>query len=161
MFCHFYVLELNACLAARRAGYKSVDMGHRLLRQLEVARYIAELMERDYKLTRVKIVQEIAGIAFSSVGDFIDADGRVDLKNCTPDQLKMISEVSATIDEHGNIRTRIKLHDKVAALDKLMRAVGGYLDKVQLSGPGGEPLQITIVKGLADEPIALRSALDQ
>jgi hypothetical protein len=52
-----------------------------------------------------------------------------------------VAEVS--YDKNGGVRVR--LYDKIAALDKLMKHIGGYQpDRHEISGPGGKPIETKV-----------------
>lgn len=70
-FCEEYIADLNATKAARRAGYSertAYSQGQRLLKKVEIQKYIAELRcEQSEKssITAEKIVAELASMAFT------------------------------------------------------------------------------------------------
>lgn len=72
------------------------------------------------------------------------------------DTAAAISEVSQTKDG-----IKIKFHDKKGALDSLTRMMGGFVEKVEHSGPGGGPIRTsqTDLKNLSDEELATMMAL--
>ena len=82
-FVNEYLIDLNATAAAKRAGYsgKSAhDIGWENLRKPEVAAEIAKRRQRmieKLEITQEMVVQELAKLAFSNIGDYlrIDADG--------------------------------------------------------------------------------------
>lgn len=83
------------------------------------------------ELTPQRVVKEIMGVAFASLGDYmqIGEDGQpyFDLSTCTPEQLAAISSVE--IEERqtraGTDRKfKFKLHPKLDAIDKLARYMG-------------------------------------
>jgi hypothetical protein len=53
-----------------------------------------------------------------------------------PDQTAAIQEVVLTPAKDGGISIRIKLHDKIQALDSLARHHGMFEDKVNVTVPG-------------------------
>lgn len=162
-FVREYLVDLNGTQAAIRAGYAAGSahvQAHGLLRDHKIAAAIDRAMSENPGVTRARIVEELAKIAFGTMGDFMrvgdDGLGYLDLSEIGDAQKAIISEL--TVDEYTEGRgeearevkkTRIKLSDKQAALDKLTRILGGYRDKVALTDPDGGPLQINIVKGLA------------
>lgn len=162
-FVQEYLVDLNGRQAAIRAGYApgSADVeGSRLLVNAKIARAIDDEMSKNPGVTRQRIVNELAKIAFGTMGDFIrvspSGDGYLDLSDIGDAQKAIISEF--VVDEYTEGRgdnardvkkTRIKLSDKQAALDKLMRVLGGYRDKVALTDPDGGPLVVNIMKGIA------------
>lgn len=85
------------------------------------------------ELTVHRVVKELMGISFSSVGDYMEIgeDGQpyFDMSRCTPEQLAAIKSVK--VEETGDGLSRPKkrkfeftLHDKLSGIDKLMRFMG-------------------------------------
>lgn len=91
-------------------------------------------LARRYGVTEDKIVEEIAKLAFTSMGDFIKIDPvtglpELDLRNATHEQLSALTDLKAT-----PAGIQFKLGEKLAALDKLARIEGMYDDKVTVLG---------------------------
>jgi phage terminase small subunit len=154
-FAHEYLIDLNATQAAIRAGYSPDPVsaaveGSRQLRNAKVAKTIDELMQKNPGVTRQRIVDELAKIAFADPRAYVEwGTGTYVVKSSadlSDNDAAAISEVG--IDASGALK--IKLSDKQAALDKLMRVLGGYRDKVALTDPDGGPLTINIIKGIAE-----------
>lgn len=85
------------------------------------------------ELTPHRVIKEWMGIAFSSVGDYMDVgeDGQpwFDLTKCTPEQLAAIKSIK--VEETGDGMSRPKkrkfefvLHDKIAGLEALAKYMG-------------------------------------
>lgn len=144
-----YLVDLNATKAAIRAGYSAKtahSIGPRMLEFVGVADAIAAAMARRAQRTEITqdvVLKEAARIAFSDMRSFLswgpDGVHLVDSASLAEDDTRSIAEVSETVTKDGGTR-RIKLHDKVAALDKLMRHLGMLKDRVELSGRDGTPL---------------------
>jgi phage terminase small subunit len=95
-----------------------------------IAERIATLAA-DSELTVRRVVKELMGIAFASIGDYmtIGEDGQpyFDLARCTPEQLAAVQsiDVEEQMTRTGlNRKFKIKLHDKLAGIDKLARYMG-------------------------------------
>ena len=99
----------------------------------------AEMQARSARtgITADRVVLELAKLAFSNISDFIEvhADGSVDidLLRATRDRAAAIRDVvvrrsaEGSSDEGRSVKlTRIKLCDKVKALDMLARHLGMY-----------------------------------
>jgi phage terminase small subunit len=145
-FVEEYLVDLNGTQAAIRAGYSehtANQLAYQLLRKPKVAEAVALAMAERPGVTRARIVDELASIAFANAGDYFawGPDG-VTVKpsdDLTEAQRGVIAEVSQTVTEKGGA-IRVKLSDKQAALEKLARVFGMFSDKVELTGKGGEPL---------------------
>ena len=157
MFIEEYCKDWNASAAAVRAGYSaktSRAQGSRLLTRVDVQREIEEEMrERTLKagITVDRIIQEYGKIAFSDITRFVRWDGGeisvVDSKDIDIEHSPALQEVSKT--DGGTIK--IKLHDKLAALNKLAENLGMAGDKkmsVDLTSSDGSmspPTEIMLV----------------
>lgn len=147
-FVREYLVDLNATQAAIRAGYSeksASEIGYENLRKPHIAAAVDKAMAEEPGITRARIVDELAKIAFASAGDFFEwgPDG-VEIKpseDLTDEQRAVVSEVSQTVTEKGGT-TRIKLSDKQAALEKLGRALGMFKDRVEHTGKDGGPIDV-------------------
>ena len=138
-----YLIDLNATDAARRAGYsvRTADrIGPELLGKTWVAEAVAKAMARREVRTEISqdlVLEELRCIAFGDLRDAVDwGPGGVTLKSSaelTPEQAAAIAEVGETVTKGGG-STRIKRHDKVKALELIMRHLGMLNDKLNLSG---------------------------
>lgn len=154
-FAREYVIDLNGTRAAIAAGYAeagaAVQSSH-LLRIAKVSRLINKLLSQRASKLEIKaerVLEELARLAFSNMADYmqVDADGKpcgLNLAQITRDQAACIQEISE--DATGGsgdgerrlvIRTKFKLSDKLKALDMLMRHLGAYNDKLQVTGLEG------------------------
>lgn len=128
-----YLIDLNATQAAIRAGYSektALQQGPRLLGNVGIAEAIASAQEKRAKRTEItqdRVLAELARVGFADLRKAVAWDGeRVLLKNSEEiddDTALAVSEVS-----QGPNGIKIKLHDKLAALDKIARHLGMYKD---------------------------------
>ena len=141
LFCKYYLISLNATEAATKAGYSkktAKETGHENLTKPHIRDYIdARMAKRSEKLeiTADKVVKEIAKIAFANATDYIDIEnGRVDIKDLTKIDTTAIAAAEEIFDKDGiKLGVKLKFHDKTKSLDMLMRHMGQYKDKVELS----------------------------
>jgi len=136
LFCIEYLKDLNASQAAIRAGYskKNADVdGPRLLVNAGIAAEIQAAMNKRAKRVEIeadKVLQEIALLAFSNMGDYIqiqkDGSFFIDFSTLTREQKASIQEctVEEYTDGHGKDarpvrRTKFKLADKGINLERL------------------------------------------
>lgn len=158
LFVQEYLIDLNATQAAIRAGYSvqtAQEQGSRMLSNVMVQNAIAKAMAERSKRTQITadmVVKELSKIAFADIKDFlsfrtaqtvighdeegdpvIDYSQIIDLKDSDDVDGRMIQEVS--INSKGVFT--FKLHDKMAALDKLGKHLGLYNDslKVDINTP--------------------------
>ena len=150
-FVEEYLIDLNATQAAIRAGYSpktAEQQGSRLLRNAQVARAVADGKERASKraqLTLDQVIAELALIGFANMADYMrvgpDGDPYLDFSTLTREQAAALTEVTVEDFKDGRgedardvRRVKFKLADKRAALVDLGRHMGGFKDKVEISG---------------------------
>jgi phage terminase small subunit len=130
-----YCVDHNGTKAAIRAQYSAKSArttAYRLLKDDEILAEIREEMKKRTRragITIDRIIQEQARIAFSNVTDFVawkNGDVSViDSDDIDLERSPALQEVSKT--DGGTIK--IKLHDKLAALNKLAENLGMGGDK--------------------------------
>lgn len=141
-----YLIDLNATQAAIRAGYSkktAEQQGFQLLKKTSVAEAIQSAQANRAKRTEITqddVLRELAKVGFATMRRFIyvDASGEpvINLTDTPDDNLDALSEVQTETryerdpDGEGELRpvrkVKIKLHDKLSALDKLGRHLGMF-----------------------------------
>lgn len=138
----------TASAAYVAAGYKRHDSNAgRLSKNEQVRSRVTELLTESAERSGVtidRLVSELAKIAFANASDFFEwgPDGVTIIPSAklTSDQRAVVSEAQETRAKgHGESTIKIKLSDKQAAIDKLMRHLGAY--KNEITGPGGGPIK--------------------
>lgn len=142
-FVDEYVIDNNAAGAAVRAGYSkkySERLAYRLLSTSKVAEAVAEKRKAIAARNDVsadRVIQEIARIAFADTTKVVRIEqGRVvveDTARLDDDHRAAVSEISETTTANGGT-LKVKLHDKVKALELLSRYLGILNDKLNLTG---------------------------
>jgi len=137
LFVHEYLIDLNGKQAAIRAGYSektAESQASRLLRKVKVKDSIEKALEKrtaKLDITAERVLQEFAKIGFSNMQDFAEwSPGGITLKDSlklTPEQAACVAEISETTTQFGG-SVRFKLHDKIAALEKLGRHLKLFTD---------------------------------
>lgn len=151
-FARAYVVLLDGTESAKRAGYAKGSAhvtASRLLREPRVKAIIAQeqlMLAKDHHLEASKILKELSLIAFARITDAVawNKSGVVitNSEALASDQVAAIAEVRSMKDG-----VTIKMHDKLAALDKLGRHLGLFESK------DDKPAGVTIViNRLFDEP---------
>lgn len=131
----------------------------RLLRNVMVQKRLAELKEQSigrvksdtqYEISADRVLREVAFLAFSNMQDYItvkeNGDAFIDLSKMSRDQaaalaaFEVIELPSQNIIEAGIelprecVKVKIKMHDKLGALEKLMKHLGLLKEKVEIAG---------------------------
>lgn len=155
-FCREYLRDLNASKAAIRSGYSKKTagvQGHELLQNPEIQKRITRAIEARATRTDIsidKVVQELARVAFSDIQDFVNwnKEGVAirDSKELNEDQSRAVSEIAEGIDGKNRRRVKVKLHDKVKALELLGKHLQMFVERQERSGPGGEPIQHNVAR---------------
>ncbi len=134
-FVQEYLVDLNAKQAAIRAGYspRSAETnGNRMLRNAQVAaavRVAKAERERRTEITSDRVLRELARVAFFDPRKLFGADGQpLPIAELDDDAAAVVAglEVSVAHNDDGTVTrvAKIKLADKLAALEKLGRHLG-------------------------------------
>lgn len=155
LFGDEYLIDLNGTQAAIRAGYSArtaSSIATDLLKRPELQAYIQlRMSQREYRteITQDRVLQELARIGFSDLSHYLRVTTKqvqdftvqeVEIFNTddiAPDDMKAVAEIKQTKEGIA-----LKLHDKVAALEKIGRHLGMFKDKIELTGNEGGPLQV-------------------
>jgi phage terminase small subunit len=155
----------NATDAARKAGFKHPrQAGTRLLSNVHIAKRVAKAQALRSERTQVtvdKVVTELAKIAFCNADDYFAWGERgVTLKNSedlTRDIKAAVAEASETTTKEGGT-IRIKLHDKLGALEKLGKHLGMFIERTEHSGYIGQ-FSDAVSSCTPEEKLAIASIL--
>ena len=166
-FVDEYLIDLNATQAAIRAGYSehtAYSIGHELLSKPEIALAIQEVQaerSRRTQITQDRVLEELGRIAFASVSDAVEwgPDGTT-VKPSTElsaDVLAAVGEVTETRHKDGTVTTRVRMHDKQVALQKIADHLGMFKQEVHVTS---ESLNIDVaLDGMTVEELKALSAL--
>jgi len=159
-FVDEFMIDRNATQAALRAGYAEkfargigcAMLAHYKVRA-EVDRRSVDLSDRA-GVAAIQVIEKLWAIVRANIADYliIDADGQIRLD---PSKIKgeqaapiaaLATEGATAGDGAGHARrTHIRMHDKIAAADKLLRHLGGYKDRVEHTGQDGGPIAVAPV----------------
>ena len=151
LFCKEMLVDNNATQAYYRAGFKAKNdnvaavSAHRLLTNPKIAEYLQRLRDERAKRTEVtadKVIKELAKVAFFNPKIFYRDDGSVkEIKDIPDDAAACIAGLE-TFDEYegtgaNRVYTgttkKIKLVDKMRALEMLGKHLGMFTDKVEVT----------------------------
>ncbi len=164
IFIQEYFIDFNASQAAIRAGYTIKSAGSTGPKLLKIPRIAAALEEErarraeNSKVSIARVVEELAKIAFFDPRKLYDRSGNL-IPVCKLDDATAaniggvkVSQISSS----GGVLTEekeLKFLDKKGSLDSLMRHLGGFVDKTQVTGADGGPLEY---KDLSDRDLDQR-----
>lgn len=133
----------NYTKAALRAGYSphSAKMiGHKLMKHPEVIKEISvrkgEQLSK-FGLDKDRVLQELMQIAFANIKNYIteDEDGNVvvNISSIKKEHATAITEINVS-GSGKNKQVKIKMADKILALEKLGKHLGMFTEKLEVSG---------------------------
>lgn len=174
-FVEQYLIDLNATAAYKRAGFKS--KGHsaeanaaKLLKNSRVAAAIEVAMKARSERTLIgadNVLRELARIAFFDIGNALTPEGALKpLDQMDEDTRRAIAgfEVASLFEEgeHTGFVKKVKIADKLRALELLGKHLGLFEERIKVSGDEQNPLQLLIrrVQGSAFNPVKLQSVRD-
>ena len=133
-FVQEYLVDLNATQAALRAGYSERTanvQGPRLLVKVHVAAAIekaAAARARRTEVTADRVVEELARIAFATIGNVVQWDGSGTTiqpsEELSDDAIRALSEVTDIVTKDGDRTLKVKQYDKIRALELLGKHLG-------------------------------------
>lgn len=135
-FCEEYLVDLNATKAAIRSGYSeqtAYAIGHENLSKPEIQNRISlvqkELSERT-KITAEIWLNELAKVGFSDLRNYYSSDTEgIQITQLNRQFTGAIKEFKTTTIEGENYTSttkEFKLHDKLAALEKIGKHLGFF-----------------------------------
>ena len=146
-FVDEYLVDLNATQAAIRAGYSAKtahSQGPRLLDDVDVKELIADAMAKRAEATKItaeRVLQELGRVAFFDPRRLLNADGSPRQINELDDDTAAVlagMDISEEYEGSGDERRfvgytkKVKLADKVGALNLAMRHLGMLTDKLEV-----------------------------
>lgn len=159
LFAREYVIDLNGTRAAIAAGYseKGADVtGSRLLDNPRVQRIITRLISAraaKAEMSALQIDQELERLVRANMKDYGNPSS-LDMDSITREQAAAIQEWSEdTTGGSGDgerkliLRTRLKLTDKLRAIELLYRRRGLITDKSNVSVTGDAELVAALAAG--------------
>lgn len=146
-FVDAYMADPKGTPAAVAAGY-SEKTAHaaatKLLKNPWVAAEIAKRqtkLAKKFEITADNVLQELAAIGFANIGDYLNATGRIDIKGLDRTKMAAVAELIVDILPGDVVRTRIKLHDKRAALVDLAKHLGLFRPTTPFDDADGVPAE--------------------
>jgi phage terminase small subunit len=159
LFIKEYLVDFNATQAAIRAKYSKESagsIGSALLKKGAILEQIDQHLAKHGGITRTRIMAELAAIGFANPLDYLAAGA--DISALTPEQAAAISEFTVITDKEGGQHgIKLKMHNKLEALNSMAKATRMHVERVEHSGPGGEPLDGTTNRSLARAVLAILS----
>lgn len=156
-----WIVDFNAQLAGERAGMTGEHVrisAWQMLQDDEVQDYISELRAAQAERTFVnadKVQAEIARLAFSDIREYYNENGNLkNVHDLSKDAAAALAgiEIDELFEMEGRVKVftgyskKIKLYDKLAALDKLARRLGMFeKDNTQRDAALSKALSVVVV----------------
>ena len=175
LFVREYLLDLNATQAAIRAGYSrrtASEIGYENLRKPQIMSAIEEALRQFGGITQTRLIEELSRLAFSDIGNVVAWDNDVEHvstaalggpKGEAAGVTKVITfrvtvlpsakidpaarAAVASISQGVGGEMRIKMHDKIPAIDKLARVLGMYRDKTNVTSDTQQIVPVLVYTG--------------
>lgn len=160
-FVEEYLIDLNATQAAIRAGYSentAAEIGRQNLIKLEIAEAISEAQEARSDRTLVtqdRVLKELARVGFSDLRSLMTPEGSLTLPDDWDDDtaaavssIEVVTRPTGETDEDGRKKVehvhKLKVWDKVSALEKMGKHLGMFVDRHELSGKDGGAIDLNV-----------------
>ena len=153
-FVNEYMIDLNATAAAKRAGYSArtaMQIGEQNLRKVEIKAAIKISVDARAERTGItadNVLRELAKIGFGNIRDLFTAEGNIKrIEDMDPDVSAIIQSIEVVVKKGDDSAStehtaKIKLWDKLAALDKMGRHLGLFTEGAAKSND--YPLSVTV-----------------
>ena len=145
-FCAEYFVDLNATQAALRAGYsRATAENGKLMASPNIRRALQQRsaeLNAEHELARHRIFTELEKVAFASMGDYFDDAGKPKPLNLVgADAKAALGSYHLTETDKGS-SVRIRLNNKLAALEKMARHIGFYGFALGNKDAGGQRSEV-------------------
>lgn len=168
-FVREYLIDLNATQAAIRAGYSektATEQGARLLTYVNVANAIQTAMSKRAKRTEItadRVLQEYARLGFFDPRKLFHDNGQPkEISELDDDTaaalagLDLVEMYEGTGEDRKFVgyTKKYKITDKKGALDSIAKHLGMFVDRTEITGKDGGPLQVSRISDLSDDELA-------
>jgi phage terminase small subunit len=152
LFCREYFKDFNATQAAIRAGYSQTTAlnGH----LMTLPKIVHHLQERgaaaaeEAQVTHKMVLAELKAVAMARVGDFFGADGKLLPINEVKEETRAaLLNYTFTEDKRGNTTIKIRMNNKLSALDKIAKHLKFY----EAEEPGNDTSYWIVNEAYLDE----------
>lgn len=161
-FADEYLVDFNAVEAYARAGYKgkrnvAASAASRMLAMPQVQAYLKKRqadLAAKHEVTIDAVIQRVAFMALGDIRGLFDERGNLKpMSDLTPEQASLIQGVDSfeVFEGKGDERVsvgvtrKIRLVNRLDAVKALGQHLGMFQKKVEVSGPGGGPIQHTAI----------------
>lgn len=151
-FVREYLVDLNATQAAIRAGYSkktAYSIGAENMSKPEIQAALGIASARRAKKTEItaeRVLREYAKLAFYDPKKLYDHNDQLksiaDIDDDTAAAITSLDHISLPDSAGGGSLQKVRMADKKAALDSIAKHLGMFIERHELTGPGGAGLSI-------------------
>jgi phage terminase small subunit len=149
IFAAEYLIDFNATRAATAAGFAAASAhvtGARLLRNAKVAAAIAarqQRIEEKLDITVERTARKLAEIGYGDIRELLDEEGNLlPVHRMSEGACALVAGLEVeTNDGPGRVKIvvqKVKLADRIRALELLGRYQKMFTDRIEGGGPNGE-----------------------
>lgn len=140
LFVQHYLVSLNPSEALGKAGSESsgrarTNIAWKILQRADVQAAIAEkqaILADELHLDARRVLEEYLKVGMANMVHYLATDGTISLPMDRLTRMAAISEYTVDVIERGDnpviVRTKLKLHSKLGALDSLARHLNLFKD---------------------------------
>jgi len=158
LFAQYVAKGMKDCDAYVEAGYKYNRGNASALKTKEnISARIEELIEKASDKAEIsieRVLRELGRVGFQDPRNLFSKEGGIkgihDLDQDTAAAIasvELVSRKSGETDDDGNPIYeqihKVRTWDKVSALEKMARILGANIDKIEVTGPNGGPIEVT------------------
>lgn len=170
-FVREYLVDLNSTQAAIRAGYSArtaKQQGSRLMTNADVQSAIQAAQasrEQRTEITADRVVAELARVAFGDVRRLYRGDGSlIGIPDLGDDAAALIGgfevQRSGSAEDGFVTTSKVKVNDRLRALEMLGRHLGMFSDNVNLKHAFAAMPAIEVKRDDAGQPVSARLTFD-
>jgi hypothetical protein len=151
LFVEGYLQTLNKRQAAEYAGYShetAKRFAYEIFKRPHVREAIERLLRTRTGVTKTWLIDKLVAIIDTDLADVSDwnEDGDLVFKTSgelTAEQKVAVSEIAQERGRDGARTLKIRLYDKLAAMGHLAKLLNMLIDRQEISGPNGGPVEVT------------------
>jgi hypothetical protein len=151
LFVEGYLQTLNKRQAAEYAGYShetAKRFAYEIFKRAHVREAIEHLLRTRTGVTKTWLIDKLVAIIDTDLADVSDWDEAGDLVfktsgDLTAEQKVAVSEIAQERGRDGVRTLKIKLYDKLAAMGRLAKLLNMLVDRQEIGGPNGGPVEVT------------------
>ena len=157
LFAEEYLIDFKAGPAALRAGYETAKSGYDLIQDPRVKALINEGRRKATERVQISVDNTLEILRIIAQADIVEVMKRFMMAGS---QAELLAALNDMPDDLRHAIKSVKwtkngpefvMHDKVAAVAQLGKYFGLFIEKHELTGPGGGPIKTVTSEMTAKE----------